>query len=474
MTVLILVVALLVGFIGLIATASRHLAGRAITGGMVRRGFHYVVLYGLVVLVANGAVDLLAWVLGERHGDATVFAQALTAVMLGIPAALALMWWSYRLQRSHAEERRSLVFRAYLTAGSLTGAALTAGGLSAVLTTAIGSAQFNATALSGVVVWGLVWAGHWLVMWRSSAGPNVAHLVLGSAIGLVLAAVGLANLLESSLELLAGNSAAVGPWNALGAAVGLLAGGGLLWSMYWLFGAFHAQRGAAWYAHVVVLGVAGGLCYALVGAQALLWRGLVQRVGEPASFTSWSDWPGEAAALVVGATVWWYHRALLLPEHDGPAYRVKRYVVAGIGVVATTVGIGFLVVALIEVAVASGEIGYTSGNTLLGAVAMLMIAVPVWWLSWRTVLHAVAQDPATELAARSRRIFLVAVLGVAGVVAMVALIFGVTDVLRDVVEAQVDWSTLHGVRREIGYLVAASAVMGYHLAVLRQDVRHVR
>src|SRR5699024_1798715 len=232
------------------------------------------------------------------------------------------------------EELTSLVFRAYLTAGSLTGAAMTAGAPGDVLAAAIGAARFNATALSGVLIWGLLWIGHWWTMRRSLSDTNAAHLLLGSAIGLVIAAAGLAGLLASSLELLFGTPAIVGPWAGLGVAVGQLTGGSLLWVVYWLFAAARTPRGTAWYIHVLLLGVAGGLLFGVVGAHALLWRGLVHLLGDPTRLTAGLQWETEVAALVVGATVWWYHRDLLRADLYGPVYRVYRYLVSGIGVVA--------------------------------------------------------------------------------------------------------------------------------------------
>lgn len=474
MSLTVLILALLVGFIGLTVTASRRLAGQSVTGAMVRRVFHYAVLYALMLLVVNGAIDLLTRLLGERSpsADALQFAQALTAVGIGLPIVAALLWWTYRVQRGAPAELTSLAFRAYLTAGSLTGAAMTAGALGDVLATAIGTAGFNETAFSGVLLWGLVWIGHWWTMRRSLSDTNGVHLLLGSAIGLVLSAAGLATLLASSLELLFGTPAIVGPWVGLGSAVGLLTGGSLLWVVYWLFTAVRSRRGTAWYAHVLLLGVAGGLFFGLIGAHALLWRGLVYLLGDPARFTPWMQWETEIAALVVGATVWWYHRDLLRADQHGPVYRIYRYLVCGIGAIALAAAFGVTVVAVLEAIIPAVQVGYTSINTLFGALSLLVLAGPLWWLHWSAVQQAVDRDPAGELDALPRRIFLVTLLGSSGVVAIIALISSVSDIMRDLVEAQLSWATVAEVRIELGYLAAALVVIAYHLAVLRQDGRH--
>src|SRR5699024_4189878 len=120
------------------------------------------------------------------------------------------------------EERDSLIYQAYLTAASLTGAAMTAAKLSESLTTALGTQIFDGAAVAHLIIWAIVWAIHWRVIQRTLAQTNaVAHLLLGSTIGLVLAAGGLIDLLATSLEMLTGTQILVGSFVPLGSAAGL-------------------------------------------------------------------------------------------------------------------------------------------------------------------------------------------------------------------------------------------------------------
>lgn len=474
MIMTILVLALAAGLVGLIATASRRLQGRRADGQMFRRAFQYALLYALVDLVATGTADLLGRLLSQRpdawRDDALVLAESLTFVLVGLPLAAALAWWTWRSHRRDPGERASLLYAAYLTAASLTGAAMTAAKLHGVIATAVGSGAFNPAAAAGVVAWGAMWLAHWFIIRRtltpSEAGP---HLLLGSAIGLVLAASGLVAVLGSSLDLLTGASVIVGERFELGSAAGLLLSGGLVWGLYWPTRAASLPRGTAWHACVLLLGVTGGLLTALVGAQGLGWRALVQLVGDPASMGPWIGWPHEVGALVVGTLVWWYHRNILGAVGRTGVRRVYEYLVSGIGIGAAAFGVGIVIVSLIEASTPSVDLGYTSLNLLLAALTLLIIGIPLWWAHWRQAQRALKVEPGTEAASVPRRVFLIVVLGVASVAVVIALIVVGAGIAQDALAGELDLTTLRKVRTPIGVIGAGLGVIAYHGAVLRQD-----
>lgn len=471
MSVTILILVLLVGAVVFVAAATRRLQNQALTGQMFRRGFQYVLLYALILVVVNGAADLLGRLLAPQMAanDEYQLAQSLTAIVIAAPIGAVLTWWVARTHRNNPSERDSLLYQSFLTAGALTGAALTASALQQVLTTAIGSAALNTQALAELVVWTIVWAGHWQLIARTLVPVNtVAHLLLGSALGLVLATGGLIDLLANALTLFTGPPLLVGAHVGLGAAAGMFVSGAIIWVVYWLVSASRMPRGVAWHAFVLLLGVAGGLVTGLVGAQGLLWYGLVQMVGRPRLFGSWLEWPEAVAALVIGATVWWYHRAILGPTPHTSVRRIYFYLVSGISVLATAAGIGLLVVALID-AIAPASLFHHPMNTLLGALTLLVIGAGVWWLHWRTIQQRAQDDPETELATASRRIYLVILLGGSGVVVVIALIAAVVDVVHDIMQGQLSLATLYTIRTELGFIAASTALIAYHGAILRQD-----
>lgn len=438
---------------------------------MFRRGFQYVLLFALILIVANGVADLLSRLFGDQTmaDDEFLLAQSLTAIVIALPIAAVLTWWIYRTHRKNPDERDSLLYQAYLTTAALTGAAMLAAKLQQTLTTAIGSATLNPDAIAGLVVWTLVWVIHWRIIARTLTSANtVAHVLLGSAIGLVLAAGGLIELLATSIELLTGPQIIIGHYVGLGSATGMFISGAVVWIVYWFASATKLPRGTSWHAYVLLFGVAGGLITALCGAQALLWHGLVQLIGQPALFARWLEWPDAIGALVIGATVWWYHRAILDPTHHTPVHRIYKYLVAGIGVVAAAAGIGLLVLSLID-ATAPATLFHHPINTLLGALTLLVIGSVVWWFQWRAIQQAAHDNPDAELTAVPRRIYLVLLLGGSAIVVVIALISAVVDLFHDVMQGQLSATTLYTVRTELGFLTAGVALIAYHAAIVHQD-----
>lgn len=473
MTVTILALALLVGAIGFIIVATRRMQGRRLTGPMFRRAFQYVVLYALIIVVANGAADLLARAFGAppAFDDAGVLAQSVTAVVIGLPIAALILWWLIRAHRKDPDERDSLIYQAYLSAAALTGAAMTAAKLSETLTTALGAQVFDGAAVGHLIIWVIVWSVHWRIIRRTLTQANsVAHLLLGSTIGLVLAVTGLIDLLATSLEMLTGTQILVGTFVPLGSAVGLFISGMLLWVVYWLASASKLPRGTLWHAYVLLFGVAGGLITALVGAQALVWRGMVNLLGDPGPFVTWFEWPRALAALVIGAMAWWYHRNLLDWTEETPVRGMYSYLVSGIGAVAAAAGVGLLAVSLVD-AITPAQLFHEPLNTLLGAITLLVVGAALWWSHWRSVQRAAARAPETELTAVPRRIYLVILIGAASVAVVIALIAAVANIIADLMENQLALTTLYDIRTEIGYLTAGLVLIAYHAAVLRQDSR---
>src|SRR5690606_2358351 len=122
---IVLAFVLLLGLVGVLVIAARRSpAGEGGDSGQpVRRFFEYLLLYGLVVVVANGGSGLLSRLIdrGElvRFDDAQL-ARSLAFLVIGLHLYVALGWWSFGRLRSDPEERRSLGLAVYITFASLT------------------------------------------------------------------------------------------------------------------------------------------------------------------------------------------------------------------------------------------------------------------------------------------------------------------------------------------------------------------
>ena len=175
---------------------------RPVDGRCVRRFFQYVLLYGLMVVVATGLAELLGLLLEQPSivgDDRTALARSLTFTLFGIPMLALAAAWTRRNHRRDPEEAQSLGWVAYVTALALTALALTMTGVHDVASTALAGDGLAGSGLAGAVVWAGVWWGHWVLAHRMlGPGRRLPLLFLGSLVGLVVSVVGLVLLLSSA------------------------------------------------------------------------------------------------------------------------------------------------------------------------------------------------------------------------------------------------------------------------------------
>ncbi len=467
MIIALLLIVLLIGGVGILVAGARR--ARDVPGSGVRRAFQYAVLYALFVTAATGVESLLSMAFGagipapwQDHSYA--LAQALTFTFLALPLAAGVAWWTRRCHAREPREADSLLYAGYLGAAALTGLALGADRVHALVTALLIGEGVDPVAAAGAIAWGGLWAGHWLV--RVPACAKAGHELLAAVIGLVLGAAGLFLLLAEALELFRGAPLLAGGPYELASAAGLLVAGGGAWLLYWPRRAARLPRSAAWHTYVLLLGVAGGLVLTLAGAGALVWRGLIQLLEDPAAVGTWTDWPAHIAAVVTGLTLWGYHRSFVAPDSAGGGVvrAVYAHVVAGIGLGAAAAAVGILVVAALEAMTPAPGSEGTSRNTLLAGLTLLLIGAPLWWRHWRRARRAGGDS-------RVRRVYLIVVLGICGVAALLSLIVAAVDLLRDAVGTGLTLGSLRTAKNPLGALIAALAAAGLHGPALRTDLR---
>ncbi|MHA6513241.1 DUF5671 domain-containing protein [Tessaracoccus sp. G1721] len=468
--------ALPVVVIVLVVAAARR-RGPGIDAHGVRRFFQYAVLFALVIVVAIGVSELLALLLGaevpEWEDPDARLARGLAFVFVGGPLAALIAWWTRRAHRADPAERESGLYALYVTLAALVGAVVAATALPEIGSAAL-QGELEHEALARLVAFAGMWAFHWWLATRTlDAERNTPHLLLGSVVGLALGVTGLVLTLGSALDLLLRTDMIGNPLTTLGEGGGLLLGGALIWVRYWATSAVSLPRRPLWLAVVLPLGVGGGLIMTLVAGSQLLWSVLVWFLGdrqEASASNHFDSAPVEIAAVFVGLLVWWYHRTIL-GEGEGRTEprRVYEYLVAGIGLGAAAIGVGTVLVALIESLTPGVDAGMTVLNTLWSAVTLLAVGVPVWWIFWARIRRAAAASPDVELSSPTRRVYLVTLFGLAGVAAVVALIAVAVILLQDVVAGSVSAATVRSMRYGLGTLVSAAAVSAYHGSVFRMD-----
>lgn len=478
---LLLVILIAVG-VGLVLR--RLLGQRGVGGGGsgVRRFFQYLVLYGLLVVVAIGLSGLLARLFSGAEVasfDQAQLARSLTFVLIGVPLYAGVALWARRQVAEDPAEVRSLGWAFYVTMASLTALVTAMVTLHSVLSWIAGRDEYDGSAVAGFLVWGVVWTGHWLIDRRlTPPRRSQVHLLAGSLTGLGVSAGGLIGLLAAALDALFGTGGEVllpGAPGLLGSAVTFFVGA-LVWWVYWVTTTVRAERTPIWLAYVFLFGVGGGLVSALSAAGTALYDVLVWVVGSPPTddpSRHFSDVTALVAAAGVGLLIWWYHRSLLedAPGVRSEVRRVYEYLMAGVGLLAASMGLATLLIAFLEAVSGTADllVEASAVNTLLGALTALMIGAPVWWVFWRRIQRA---DPAEERTSPTRRVYLFVLFGVGGVAAVIALISAVFILVEDLLEGMLGAETVRSTRFAVGILAATGAIAAYHWAVYRADREH--
>lgn len=442
----------------------------------VRRFFQYLLLFALTVVAAIGVADLLGRALVATTYDSETLAQPLAFALVGVPLACLIAWWTRRSFRQDPREAAAAGYTLHLTLTAWTSLIVSMVALQRLVSSAL-RGDFDGDSLAMLMVWGALWLLHWNLARRLGEARNWPHLLFGSLIGLGTATVGLGLLLSTSLEtlLLEGpGQLTFGSGLRLAEYAATFLTGALVWVRYWPTAAARLPRTTPWLVFVLPVAVGGGLLTALVAASILLWHVLVWLLGDPFAVSArqhFVDSPLAFAFAFVGLLLWWYHGEVLAETRASrtEVRRIYEYLVSAIGLLASAAGIGMVIVAVIEAFTPGLDLGVSVTNTLLGALTLLAVNVPVWWLFWSRIQRELAGDPITETASPTRRIYLVLLFGVVGVAAVVALIVAVFVLLEDVFEGTMTGETVRSMRYALGVLATAAAVSGYHWAVYRED-----
>lgn len=463
-----------------VRAVTRRRSGQVGDGQAVRRFFQYVLLYGLLVIAVTGVTDLV----GQLMEPPTIvdgrgsLARPIAFVVVGVPVFGALGAWTRRRLRADDAERESLGWVAYLTVTALTAVVVGAVAVYSVVSAALVDADLDAPALVRLVVWGGVWAAHWLLGERTlDVTRRLPHLLAGSLIGWGTSLAGLVALVANTVEAfgVTNQDVLVDSSVKLGSAAAVLAAGVPVWVAYWLLRLSRAPASPLWLGYVLVAGVGVSLAMTLTGISIVLYRMLVLVFGDPPADGA-STVPVSLAVALVGALSWWYHREVLgqrVEQERTEVTRIYEYLLSAAALTAAAAGVALVVVALIEaITPVTGELVSSSVlNAVLAAVTLLAVGVPLWWVFWRRIERATAADAATEVPSPSRRIYLFVLFGLAGVVAIVVVLVAAFLAIEDLLEGQLGWATLRDVQVPVGLLVAAGATSGYHWLVYREDRR---
>lgn len=451
----------------------------------VRLFFQYALTLGLFITFTVGLAGLLGKVLGASQvvvSDKTSLASDLAFVVVSGPLLAWLLIW---LKKSIA--RNPLDGAGFVPTFFATLAAVTA--LLVFLTSAITTSKnlvSGALAAGSTSAQAIVWGVALIAVLRvsNSVIPKEDFRIqyfVGSLITAIAAIVGLIKILGDlftatiSQLMIAGNQStamvSTGDNTFDGFVILALAGG--LWFYYWIKNANAKLNDAMWLLYVFVAGVGGSLVLGLTSLTITSYQIFVWFIGNPSAQTAsehFNSIPATAASAIVGLLSWWYHKSLLPVESNrSETQRVYEYLVSAISLVASTVGLAIIIVAIIEALSQAVIVGDGAVNTLIGAATVILVSGPVWLRFWNRIQRQAKDAPDQELSSPIRRIYLFLLFGVGGIVAIVSLITLVFQIFNGFLNSTFGTSTFNEMRFALGFLISTGIVAAYHWAIYRQE-----
>lgn len=483
--VLVLVLALIVGVVVWVS----HAAGRPgkegpAPGGeaTLRRLFLYALLLTTALVVAIGASGLLQELFSRSliRDDAVAVARDLAFIVVGAPVYW-LLWSSIsRRLRTSEEERGAIGWGLYVGGAQLVAMVVTMTAAAELGTVAWEGGGSVLSELGRLVVWASVWGWHWYLLRSEALSPRMLSrlpLYLGSAAGLLPFAFGTGALLtrlgDDAYQRLFRDYVLVAGASPIPRAVSWAVIGALAWWWYWIRHARDLERSAAWHTYTLLLGVAGALAAALAAAGGALYLGLIWLFARPVegAASHFGDIPSQLAVGLVGLVVWAYHRSLVAGSREVFATepgRAYRYLVSAAGLLAAGAGVATVLTALLQ-ALRRPLAGGGPLDTLLAGVTLLVVGIPVWWPTWRRIQAGVSRNPTQEVHSGVRRIYLVALFGAGGVVALVTLIIIAYSLFQILLGGDPFGDFADRSATALGLLAATGAVAGYHWTIWRAD-----
>jgi hypothetical protein len=421
---------------------------------------------GLAMLVIGGVLWFLFWRAIQRNvsGDADEIGSAIRKLFLNIIVAASALVGLFA----------AVGFLKWLMAGALLD-------------------QFPSGELARLIVTGVIWYYHWRVTEKEGQpSPDAKtlrrwYIYLLSGWGLVSLSVNLVGLVNTAVLHLPlwGEAMVSGSFwsSSVHGNLSWILLGGAVWIFHW----FRMARGdfdsTLRQVYLYLLAISGGAIAGLVALTVSLsgvFRFALGSLSTPTTtyfrFLGWA-----VSTMLVTAAVWVYHQRVTQEEAAAvqeqlSARRVHSYLMSFIGLGALIGGLIMLLGILLDIlthAVSRAPVVVTSGwwrDQLSLALALLVVATPIWLYYWNRVLRMAAAGGVTERRTRSRRIFLYVVLGVAVITLAADLINIVYQLLRGVL-GTFGVDVLRHSQWSLQTLIVAVPVLMYHWQILRQDQR---
>lgn len=453
-----------------------------------------IAAFGLATLIGGLADAIGGEVIAERRSRGLATGLALTIV--GTPTWLALFAVAQRAVAQHPVESR--VPSRWLYFGLVRGVALVTVMVSAIriLGWAFRAGSFEGGPWGFALVWGGVWLFHQRMTHLHPAPEDVGfldrlYLHFGAVAGLVTLSGGAGIAVQQVLQraydqlfrsgvLVANHGAPLSDatrWGLAGVVVGTA-----VWAWHWFVYTRRDPGSGLWRTYVFLFGILGGIATVVTAVALVLARALQWWFGQPqtqSAATHFDLLPEAIAALVVGITLWRYHRAVVaelppaLRERRTEAEWAYRYLAAAAGLVTLASGLVTLLMLAFEGVATDGLVHHAGWwrNQLVAGITLLLVGAPLWAGYWFAAQREVVRAGAQARTTVSRRVLIWGALGVSLLFALVDLSIALFVLFDRVLAGTLSRTTLHDARVSLALLLTATAVAGYYWLVLREDQR---
>ena len=480
---ILLIAAIVIG-VRRVSTGSISEANRA---HLLRRFFQYSLLFALLIITNLGLSGLLTRLFGLGQSLATdnvALAREVTFAIVGVPLLLGMSIWTRNTIAKDPKETGSFAWGMFMTVAMTTSLIVSMFAIHDLLNWVADFTTNGREPGARVIVWGATWIALWVIKSNYCNKEQIQSINLsGSLIGLGTTVAGFVAVITSLIQNAFGLDDQVlvtqGTDATLKGLITCAVGIPVLY-LYWNRGALKSQRNTFWLAYVLLFGVGASLVATIASASTALYQTLVWYAGTPDSTEAkihFNATPSNVAYVLVGLTVWFYHKSVLTEElriERNEVNRIYEYLISGIALVAAGTGLGILIVALIE-SVTGTELVSTGGaaNTLLASLTLLAVGTPVWWYFWNRIQTYAHANPEIEVPTPTRRTYLFLLFGIGGVAAIVSLLTGVFFLFSDIFDGVFGTDTLRTMRYPIGILLTTGALAAYHWSVYGAEREHM-
>jgi hypothetical protein len=468
----------------------------------MKRLYFYGMAFVALVVTANGASQLLAylldWVSGRQIAGSVAEGVSLGLALVVVGAPLWFFHWAYvqrQVERDPSEGGATLR-KLYLYGSMFLAAIIVFVAERSQVVWALGSDTFDSIWVGQFVMWGAVWAYHWMVERREGeASPGgrtlrrwyvyvtsvYALVVLGTGIGAALDLL-LGGLYDAlvNVPLLVSERDLWG--RAMDIGLASVITGGVWWAFHWLYLARDDGDSTLRQVYLYLFAFLGGAITILVALGAMVNAVLRWVLGAPGlsdAALHFRAIPTSFTVLVIGGLLLGYHwqvvreESLHTAERRHGAGRTFSYAMSALGLGSLAGGIPILMGLLIGLAVPDARESLAGGdsfrNLLAVALTLLVLGVPLWVWFWPRMQRQVSEVGLEERRALSRRIFIYGVLGVLALAALGSLIGFLFMLLRDLLEGTFSSDFLRDGKWLLGVVLTVGALLSYYLQVLRED-----